>query len=193
VNHDQAWQRLPDLLDDRDDTALLAHVRDCSACQRQVFLLGRVDRVLRRAAPETSRPRRRRRKTKILAAGGAFAVAAAAAAGLAAALVVFLAGSPQAAAYTLHTPAGRVVGEATIGKSDARNASLVLAARDLPAGQDQVLVLWASDGAASIPVGRFMVDSEGDCRVSFNLPASHAWNKFWVTRQAGPIIARSPD
>jgi hypothetical protein len=56
-----------------------------------------------------------------------------------------------------------------------------------------VLVLWASDGAASIPVGRFMVDSDGDCRVRFNLPGNHAWHEFWVAHETGPIIARSPD
>ena len=107
--------------------------------------------------------------------------------------MILLARPPQAVAYTLRTPTGRVVGEATIGKGDARNASLTLAARDLPAGQDQIFVLWASDGAASIPVGRFMVDSGGDCRVRFNLPESHAWDEFWVSRVTGPIIARTPD
>jgi hypothetical protein len=38
-----------------------------------------------------------------------------------------------------------------------------------------------------------MVDSDGDCRVRFNLPDSHAWDEFWVTHETGPIIARSPD
>jgi hypothetical protein len=56
-----------------------------------------------------------------------------------------------------------------------------------------VFVLWAGDGAASIPVGRFRVDVDGDCHVRFNLPGSRAWNRFWVSRRTGPIIARSPD
>jgi hypothetical protein len=98
---------------------------------------------------------------------------------------------PQAVAFTLRTPVGTVVGEATIAKGDAHNASLTLTGRDLPAEQGPVFVLWASDGAASMPVGRFMVDQDGDCRVRFNLPESHAWDKFWVSRQTGPIIARS--
>jgi hypothetical protein len=189
MNHDQAWQRLPDLLDDRDDAVLLAHVGECPACQRQLFLLGRVDRILRRDTPETSRLWRRRRRTRILAVSGAIPAAAA----VAAALVVLHGRPAQAMAYTLHTAAGRVVGDATIGKSDARNATLALAARDLPAGQHQVFVLWASDGAASIPVGRFMVDSDGYCRVRFNLPDSHPWNEFWVARETGPIVARSAE
>src|SRR5262249_59740944 len=60
VRHEEAWTRLPDLLDDRDDAALLAHVRACAACQRQLFRLGRVDRLLRdHAARSESTPRSR--------------------------------------------------------------------------------------------------------------------------------------
>ena len=187
MNHDQAWQRLPDLLDDRDDTALLGHVRECPACQRQLFLLGRIDRILRRESPDTSHRARLGRRTRILAAGGALTATAA----VAAALVILLTQPSQAVAFTLRTPVGKVVGEATIAKGDAHNASLTLAGRDLPAEQGPVFVLWASDGAASMPVGRFMVDPDGDCRVRFNLPDSHAWDEFWVSRQTGPIIARS--
>ena len=189
MNHDQAWQKLPDLLEDRDDAALLAHVRDCPACQRQLFLLGRVDRILRRDTPEIPSGSRRLRRTTILAAAGAVAAAAA----VAATLALLLARSLQAVAYTLHTPTGRLVGQATIGKTEAHNASLTLAAHDLPTARGQVLVLWASDGVASIPVGRFMVDSDGDCRVRFNLPDNHAWHEFWVTHETGRVIARSPD
>jgi hypothetical protein len=188
VNHDQARQRLPDLLDDRDDAALLAHVRDCAACQRQLFLLSRIDRTLRRDAPEIPRRRRWPRETRILAAGGAIAAVAATAAAL-----FVLARPPQAVAFTLRTPMGQVVGEATIGKGDAHNDSLTLAARHLPANPGPVFVLWASDGAASIPVGRFMVDPTGDCRVRFNLPESHAWDEFWVSGETGPVVARSTD
>jgi hypothetical protein len=47
MNHEEASMRLPDLLDDRDDAALLAHVQACADCQRQLFLLGRIDRLLR--------------------------------------------------------------------------------------------------------------------------------------------------
>ena len=187
MNHDQAWQRLPDLLDERDDATLIAHVRDCAACQRQLFLLGRVDRTLRRESPAASHRWPLSRRTGILVAGGAMAALAA----VAAALVILLTQPPRAATFALRTPAGEIVGEATIARGDAHNASLTLAGRDLPAGQGPVFVLWASDGAASISVGKFMVDPDGDCRVRFNLPDSRAWDTFWITRQTGPTVARS--
>jgi hypothetical protein len=42
-------------------------------------------------------------------------------------------------------------------------------------------------------VGRFMVDHSGGCRVRFNLPADHAWGRFWITRPGAPrtIVART--
>ena len=187
MNHREAWQRLPDLLDDRDDPTLLTHVRECPACQRQLFLLGRIDRILRREAPDTSRRGRLGRTTRILATGGALTAAAA----VAAALVIVATRPAQAVAFALRTPVGKVVGKATIAGGDAHNASLTFAGRELPADQGPVFVLWASDGATSMPVGRFMVDPDGDCRVRFNLPESHAWDTFWVSGQTGPVIARS--
>jgi len=63
VRHEQAWKLLPDLLEDRDDPELLAHVRDCADCQRQVFLLGRVDRVLRVGASERQPAQARQRRS----------------------------------------------------------------------------------------------------------------------------------
>ena len=81
MRHKEAWRRLPDLLDDRDDAVLLAHVRECSACQRQLFLLGRVDRLLRDRA-SAQRSARKRPPARMLAAAVA-AVAAVAAATLA--------------------------------------------------------------------------------------------------------------
>lgn len=62
MNHEQAWKRLPDLVLDRDELELLAHVAACNRCQRQLFLLVRVDRALRDAA--ASRPQKRRRTRK---------------------------------------------------------------------------------------------------------------------------------
>ena len=73
MRHEQAWQRLPDLLEDRDEPDLLAHVRGCVDCQRQLFLLGRVDRLLRNEA----RARQPRRKVRRAAAAGAALAAAA--------------------------------------------------------------------------------------------------------------------
>src|SRR5439155_975305 len=85
VRHEEAWTRLPDLLDDRDDAALLTHVRACADCHGQIFLL------------------------------------------------------------------------------------------------------WAGDNTrAPMQVGRFMVDRSGGCRVRFNLPATHTWSRFWITRPGSP-------
>jgi hypothetical protein len=81
----------------------------------------------------------------------------------------------------LRTASGREVGRAVIGRSDTRNTSLALTARGLPVDYGQMFVLWASDDNSSMQVGLFMVDQSGGCRVRFNLPASHAWSRFWVT------------
>ena len=52
MRHEQASTRLPDLLEDRDDAALLAHVRECPDCQRQLFLLSF---LVQRLAPHLHR------------------------------------------------------------------------------------------------------------------------------------------
>ena len=74
MTHDEAFRRLPDLLDDRDDASLLQHVRECADCQRQLFLLGRIDRALGDSAPPQSR---RRFAGRAFAGGGALVAAAA--------------------------------------------------------------------------------------------------------------------
>jgi len=174
VTHEEALQRLPDLLDDRDDPALIGHVRSCAECQQQLFLLGRVDRMLRVGAP----PRQRRLRPRVIAAGAFAAVA------VAAAVLAFLL-LPQASHgqdFMLRTSAGRPVGHARMTHSDRRNDSLALTARGLPTDRDHVFVLWAGDDSTSMEVGRFMVDRFGGCSVRFNLPATHAWRRFWVTQ-----------
>jgi hypothetical protein len=179
VRHEEAWTRLPDLLDDRDDAVLLAHVRTCADCQRQLFLLGRVDRLLRDNAGADRVSRKRVRPLRRLIAAAAAVVAAAATL-----LVVFLPHHARTDEFVLRTASGRSVGQAVMGHSDARNASLALTARGLPISRGQMFVLWASDAKSSMQVGRFMVDQTGGCRVRFNLPATHAWGRFWVTRPA---------
>jgi hypothetical protein len=181
VKHEDAWQRLPDLLDDRDDRQLLAHVRRCPDCQRQLFLLGRVDRLLRsQTTPRPQRPHLRH-------TAAAFAVAAAAVA----ALVLVLTQQAGAPAFKLRTASGRLVGQAVMDHSDPRNDLLVLSARGLPLNRSHVFVLWASDDRSSMQVGHFMVDRRGGCRVRFNLPATHAWDRFWIAqpRNAAAIVA----
>jgi hypothetical protein len=183
VRHEQAWQRLPDLLEDRDDPDLLGHVRGCADCQRQLFLLGRVDRLLREHA-RMRQPRRRARR----------AVAAVAALAAAAAVVLLLMLVPHASRaheFALRTPSGRVVGDASMGHADPRNVSLALVARGLPLNRQHMFALWAADDASSMEVGHFMVDRTGGCRVRFNLPANHSWSRFWVSQpdDAAAIVA----
>jgi hypothetical protein len=170
MRHAEAWQRLPDLLDDRDDPLLLGHVRGCADCQRQLFLLGRVDRLLRDQAAARRRPHVRR----------AAAAAAVVAAAVVALLVLLVPHQPHTRDFVLRTASGRQVAKAVIGHSDARNDSLALIARGLPLNRRHVFVLWAGDGGSSMQVGRFMVDRSGGCRVRFNLPATRSWRRFWV-------------
>ena len=183
MRHEQAWQRLPDLLEDRDDPDLLGHVRGCADCQRQLFLLGRVDRLLRDQA-WARQPRRRARRTLAAIA----AVSAIAAVLLLALLVPH---GSHAHELALRTPSGRLVGHASMGHADARNVSLALVARRLPLNRQHMFVLWAADDASSMEVGHFMVDRSGSCRVRFNLPANHSWSRFWVSQpgDAAAIVA----
>ena len=178
MKHEQAWKLLPDLLEDRDDPELLAHLGECADCQRQLFLLGRVDRMLRETAP-ARRPRRRR--SRIIIATIASAAAAAAL------LTPFVAHHPGAHKMTLRTSSGELVAEAVMGHSDARNVSLDLTAHGLPVRRGHMYDLWAGDESRpAVQVGEFMVDRTGSCRVHFNLPASRAWEKLWIASPDEP-------
>ena len=183
MNHEQARTRLPDLLEDRDDPVLLAHVRACADCQRQLFLLGRVDRLLREryALRGEKRPQWWSVPRALLGA-----VAASAAVAAVAVALVFV-DHGRSHPFMFRTASGRAVGHATMGHSDARNLSLTLSARGLPVDRGHVFVLWANDSARSrMQVGNFMVDRRGACRVRFNLPANHSWRQFWITRPGNP-------
>ena len=173
MRHEDAWQRLPDLLDDRDDPTLLGHVRDCADCQRQLFLLGRVDRLLRDERSSRRPPRGVRRG---LAAIAALAVAATI-------LLAFLLPSgSRTHVFTLRTADGRSVGQTTILHADGRNDAVSLDARGIPLNPRHMFVLWAGDGRVSMRVGEFMVDNTGGCRVRLNLPVTHSWSRFWVSQ-----------
>jgi hypothetical protein len=183
MRHEQAWTRLPDLLDDRDDPALLAHVRACVDCQRQLFLLGRVDRLLRDTAIRPAAARRLRRLSvrRVLASAGAVAAAAAVV------LSLLLSEHSRTHEMVLRTAIGKPVGRAVMSRSDARNVSLALTAHGLPVDRGQIFVLWAGDNTRTpMQVGRFMVDRSGGCRVHFNLPATHDWGRLWITRARRP-------
>jgi hypothetical protein len=177
VRHEEAWTRLPDLLEDRDDAGLLIHVRVCADCQRQLFLLGRLDRLLRDDAAANPAARTRRRLLR-----GPLVAAAIIAAAAAIVLALELPQHGRSGTFVLRSASGQSVAQAVMGHADARNASLALTARGLPIDHGHMFVLWASDDSSSMQVGRFMVDQTGGCRVRFNLPADHPWNHFWVTR-----------
>ena len=102
MTHEHAWERLPDLLRSREDPALLAHVSGCHACQRQLFLLGRVERLLRQGRPGVPSSARRplidRRSVSLLAA----LLAAAAVA-----LVLLRPGAPAPRGMVLRSADGR--------------------------------------------------------------------------------------
>src|SRR5262245_2584720 len=178
MTHEHARTRLPDLLDDRDQPELLTHVAACHDCQRQLFLLGRVDRALRGVATARRNERRRLRKGRWLRFPAGL-VAAAVAALL---VVMFLPRHPGLHKLTLRTAAGKPIGHAILSRSDAENTSLTLVARGLPDGGGDTFVLWAAHGGQRpTTVGRFMVDPHGACRAHFNLPSGRGWTHFWVT------------
>jgi hypothetical protein len=182
MTHEQAWMRLPDLLEDRDQPELLTHVAACHVCQRQLFLLSRVDRALRGAAV--------RRKGRHRPAGSHWLrfpsglVAAAVAALVVFMLVPHHGGLRQ---LTLRTVGGHPLGQATLKREDAENTSLTLVARGLPARNGDTFVLWAAGGRdGRIAVGRFMVSPGGACHARFNLPGKRVWTRFWVTPRGRP-------
>jgi hypothetical protein len=183
MTHEHAWTRLPDLLDDRDQPELLTHVAACHDCQRQLFLLGRVDRALRGAASARRKERRRLRKGRWLRFPSGL-VAAAVASLL---VALFLPHHPGPRQFTLRTAAGQAIGRATLNPTDAENTSLTLVARGLPVRRGDMYVLWAGGGdQRAITVGRFMVDPRGACRARFNLPGGRSWARFWVTPPGQP-------
>jgi hypothetical protein len=182
MTHERAWARLPDLLFDRDDPELLAHVAACHDCQRQLFLFGRVDRLLRTAAAARRQEHRRLRGSRWVR----FPAGLVAAISVAAMLLLFLPGQVGSRQFTLRSAAGQPVGRAVLGHADARNLFVSLVARGLPTRTGTMYVLWAAEGAHTATVGHFMVDARGSCRTRFNLPAGHHWARFWVTPPGDP-------
>jgi hypothetical protein len=184
MRHDAAWEHLPDLLVDRDDPQLVAHVADCHACQQQLFRLIRIDRMLRSVGRSPISRSTARLFARVIAT---VAVAAAAA-------TVWLAqGTPanqQTIAFALHTADGRTLGRAVVSLQNQATDRVVLVARGMPvAGGDQYL-LWTqpANNGPRMPVGRFMVSANGDCRASFKLPADTKWSGFVVTTTGDPSL-----
>ena len=183
MTHEAAWERLPDLLLDRDDRSLLAHVNTCHLCQTRLFRLARVDRALR-GNRMPSRPGRGRRP--IVATAVASVVAAAAAA----AVFVVAGHRPvtQPTQLALHTLSGTVVARASITPADGENQSIALVAHHLPTGSASTYLLWTRTpgGGRPVLVGRFMVSHDGECHAHFNLAGSRHSLEFWITRTTAP-------
>ena len=183
MTHERAWEQLPGLLRSREQPELLAHVSGCHACQRQLFLLGRVDRLLLQARPHSRRSRHR-----LVARRRSVSLLATLAAAAAVALVLFLPRAPGPHRMVLRSADGRAVARATIARADQSNVDVSLVARGMTrSGGDQFL-LWAQPdaGAGATPVGRFMVDRSGSCRAHFNLPTGRHWTRLWVTPASDP-------
>ena len=177
MTHELAFERLPDLLFDRDDPDLLAHVGSCHRCQRQLFLLSRVDRLLRHRRPQA----RRRRSVSLAIAG------------IVAAAITALVALPQRhaaapARFVLRTDAGSVVARAQLQRGDAENDSLAFVAKGLPTRPSDTYLLWTqgAGGGGPVIVGRFMVSHRGECRARFNLPGIRHSGRFWITPSTEP-------
>jgi hypothetical protein len=177
MTHDSVFERLPDLLFDRDDLDLLAHVSSCHRCQRQLFLLSRVDRLLRQRRPGAQSRRRLM---------GAFAIACLAAVAIAVAIPQRHASS--VARFALRTDDGAVVARGRIERADAENESIAFVAHGLPTRPTDTYLLWTQgpDTGEPVMVGRFMVSHSGECRARFNLPGTARPGRFWITPSKEP-------
>ena len=166
MNHESAWERLPDLLRRGPRAELLAHVRGCSDCQRRLFLLHRVDRILRQQPAPVGAARGRRGTHLIIP------VALAAAAAVISSLVLLPRSAPGA--MSLRTASHRVVAQVTIRSASGGNQLVSLDARGLPAGTGSTYALWAlnSEGRRRALVGRFMADRSGSCHAEFTIPGN---------------------
>ena len=180
MTHDAVWERLPDLLLDRDDGELLAHVNGCHECQRQLFRLARVDRILRRRAAEAARSGRVRRR-RVAAAAALVAAAAAVAVGTHRDRAV-------TDGFTLRTHDGALVARGQIQDADGDNQAVRLAAHGLPAKPTDTYLLWtrSADDGRPLLVGRFMVSRTGECRARFNLAGRRHPAQFWITPSSAP-------
>lgn len=184
MRHDTAWQRLPDLLIERGaPPELRRHIARCHACQRQVFLLQRVDGLLRSRPPAFAprrRPSRLRRMMGLVALSAVVAILV---------LALFVPRGATVRELTFHSGAGPgVVVRASVSQGDSGSAVLMIVARGLPREHGANFVLWARAASEMQPVivGRFMANPSGECRARFNLPGIRGWTLFWVTPESSP-------
>jgi hypothetical protein len=185
MRHDAAWQRLPDLLDEGGGPGeLRRHVARCHDCQRQLFLLQRVDRLLRSRPPSATKRRR------VARTGRRFALLVA---GAVAATLLFTLSEPRAPTVrelTFRSSAGvGVVVRGSLEPRDAANAVLTIVGRGLPHEDGNAnFLVWGRAVPRSEPVvvGRFMADPRGECRARFTISGERRWVRFWVTPVSSP-------
>lgn len=182
MTHEAAHERLSDLLLDRGDTALLAHLRGCHDCQRQFFRLARIDRLLRQRGATL---RRRARVRHALAATAAISAAAVAVVAL-----MLPRHQPAPLAFALHGVDGLVIAHAQLQPADAENQSIAFVAQGLPTAPTDTYLLWTSSPSTKRPllVGRFMVNHTGACRTHFNLAGTRHPSHFWITPSSDPAV-----
>jgi hypothetical protein len=184
VTHDAAFERLPDLLLEREDAALLAHLRDCHDCQRRLFVLARIDRLLRQRGTKI-----RARRSRLRHAG--FAAAAVIAGALAAVALMIPRNHSVPISFALRGVDGSVVARAQIHRADAENQSVAFVAQGLPTAPTDTYLLWTTSPGTKRPllVGRFMVNHSGACRTRFNLAGTQQPSRFWITPSTDPVVA----
>jgi hypothetical protein len=184
VTHDAARQRLPDLIFDRGDTALLAHLRECHDCQRQFFALARIDRLLRQRGT-----RIRARRSRFRYAFSATATVTAAA--VAAVALMIPRNHSVPISFALRGVDGSVVARAQLHRADAENQSVAFVAQGLPTAPTDTYLLWTTSSGTRQPllVGRFMVNHTGACRTRFNLAGTQQPSRFWITPSTDPAVA----
>jgi hypothetical protein len=187
MNHQTASQSLPDLVTDpaAPHRALRAHLRTCHACQRQLFLLQRVDGMLRPDLPSSDRPRRYRARR----VGG---VALAAALAVAAVFVLLPRTQTQAEAFTLRASDGLTVAQAQIRNQGSQQVVVLTPGAPMPATTRYVL--WGSaQSHTTIRLGMLITTATGRCRARFVLPSQPAWKRLWMTPLSQPttIVAHT--
>lgn len=182
MTHDAARQRLPDLLFDRGDAALLAHVRECHDCQRQFFVLARIDRLLRQ---QGAKIRARRSRFRY-----AFAAMVTVAAVVAAVVLMLPRNHDATPTFALRGVGGSVVARAQLHRADTENQSIAFVAQGLPTAPTGTYLLWTTSPDTQRPllVGRFMVNHTGACRTRFNLAGTRHESRFWITPATDPAL-----
>lgn len=190
MTHDQAWRLLPDIITAPDDVPdrVRSHVASCHICQRQLFRLQRVDRLLRSDAFRGEPARGRRRGFVRWVAAVAMPLLAAVA------FAVYLAVAPPGvSAMALRSASGIAVANAQI--RDVGDGQVVeLTPGDGGLSGTTSYVLWGRTAShPNVRLGMFMSSPTGTCRARFRMRDHLHWQRFWITPAAnrGAVVAQT--